>query len=103
MSPSCRFKRVYRAFDLVGFDPRKRAEVLAERGFDLGFISRMFLCWVLERQDTRDYDEIRYQAIGELLGMVYVAVYTRSERRCRLMTAWEAEHEDRVLWYGSAR
>jgi hypothetical protein len=42
MSPPRRFRRVYRSFDLIGLDPRKSAEILAERGFDLGFISRMF-------------------------------------------------------------
>ena len=56
MSPPRRFKRVYRSFDRIGFDPRKSEQILAERGFDLGYISRMFPCWVLEREDTRGYD-----------------------------------------------
>jgi uncharacterized DUF497 family protein len=103
MSPPRRFKRVYRSFDRIGFDPRKSEQILAERGFDLGYISRMFPCWVLEREDTRGYDETRYQAIGELLGTVYVLAYTKRGRTCRLITAWEGEPEDWILWYDSTR
>jgi len=43
--------------------------------------------------------ETRYQAIGELLGTVYVVVYTLYGRSCRLITAWEAELEHRLRWY----
>jgi uncharacterized DUF497 family protein len=93
------FRLVWREFDQIGFNPSKSDEELAARGFDLAFISHMFPGFVLEREDTRPYREARYQAIGELLGTVYVVVYTRRGKFGRLITAWEAELEDRVLWY----
>jgi uncharacterized DUF497 family protein len=90
---------VWREFDGIGFDPSKSDEVLAARGFDLAFISHMFPGFVLEREDTRPYPETRYHAIGELLGTVYVVLYARRGKFGRLITAWEAELEDRMLWY----
>jgi uncharacterized DUF497 family protein len=101
MAPRRSFKPVYRAFDRIGFDPAKSDAVLAERGFDLGFIARIFPGVVMEREDNRGYNETRYQALGELLGNIYVLVYTRQGKACRLITAWEAEPEDRALWYES--
>jgi uncharacterized DUF497 family protein len=99
MPPQRPFRLVYREFDRITFDPRKSDEVLAERGFDLAFIATIFPGVVLEREDTRGYNETRYQAIGELLGTVYFIVYQRSGRTCRLITAWEAELEHRVEWH----
>lgn len=93
------FRIVYRSFDRIGFDRRKSDEVLAWRGFDLGFITRMFPGYVLEREDTRSYSETRYHAIGEVLGEIYTVVYTRSGRNCRLITAWHAEHHERDIWF----
>lgn len=95
------FRAVYRAFDRIGWDPRKSDEVLADRGFDLGYVSRMFPGHVLEREDARPYAETRYQPIGEVLGRLYVVVYTRSGSTCRLITAWEAEPYEIEIWnYG---
>jgi len=99
MAPPRPFRLVWREFDGIGFDPSKSDEVLAARGFDLAFISHMFPGFVLEREDTRPYPETRYHAIGELLGTVYVVLYTRRGKFGRLITAWEAELEDRMLWY----
>ena len=97
------FRLVYRAFDRVAFDPRKSEQVFAERGFDLGYVSRMFPGQVLEREDMRGYAETRYQAIGEVLGDVFVVVYTRFGRSCRLITAWEAEPHEKRFWYVATR
>lgn len=99
MAPQRPFRLVYREFDRFAFDPRKSDEILAERGFDLAFVATMFPGFVLEREDTRGYDETRFQAIGELLGNIYVVVYTRQGRDCRLITAWEAEPSQVRAWY----
>ncbi len=88
MPPPQPYRIAYRTFDRVSYDPRKSDEVLADRGFDLGYVSRMFPGYVLEREDTRPYAETRYQAIGEVLGDLYAVVYTRSGGTCRLITAW---------------
>ena len=99
MPPQHRFRRVYRSFDEITYDPRKSEEVFAERGFDLAYISRMFPGYVLEREDTRPYPETRYQVIGAIAPDIYFVVYTRSVRRCRLITAWEAGKYERKFWY----
>jgi uncharacterized DUF497 family protein len=100
VSPPRRFRPVYRAFDGIDFDPRESDEILADRGFDLAYIARMFPGRVLEREETRFYRENRYQEIGDMLGTAYFVVYTRLGRRCRLITARVGEHEDRVPGYG---
>ena len=97
--PPRQFRLVYRAFETVEFDPAKSDEVFEARGFDLGFISRIFPGYVLEREDTLGYDEPRFQVIGELLGEVYEVIYTRRDQACRLITAWIAEPAYRELWH----
>jgi hypothetical protein len=88
---------------MIEFDPVKNDEVFAERGFDLAYVSRMFPGYVLEREDTRPYRERRYQVIGEVVGEVFVVVYTRRGDICRLITAWVAERHERDFWYDFAR
>lgn len=92
------FRVVYRAFDHFEFDEAKSDEILELRGFDLAYVSRIFPGYVLEREDTRPYDEPRFQVIGELLGEVYVVVYTLRGGSCRLITAWAAEGIELDLW-----
>ena len=92
------FRLVYRTFDRVEFDSIKNDEILGRRGFDLAYVSRIFPGYVLEREDTR-YREPRYQVIGELLGEIFVVVYTRRGPACRLITAWIAEPDERSLWH----
>ena len=96
--PPKAFRLVYRAFDQVEFDPVKSDEVYEARGFDLGHVSRIFPGYVLEREDTRGYDEPRFQVVGELSGDVYVVIYTRRGTACRIITAWIAEPAYRRMW-----
>lgn len=97
--PPLPFRLVYRAFEHFEFDPDKSREVLETRGFDLSYASRVFPGYVLERQDTRRYSERRFQVIGELLGEVFVVVYTPRGKTCRLITAWAAEGPELDLWH----
>ena len=92
-----------RAFERIEFDQAKSDEVFEGRGFDLGYVGRLFPGYVLERQDTRPYPEPRFQVIGELLGQVFVVVYTRRGKACRLITAWLADPADRTLWHDQTR
>ena len=62
------FRLVYRAFKRIEFDPAKSDEVLEGRGFDLGYVSRIFPGYVLERPDTRTYSEPRFKGVGEYVG-----------------------------------
>lgn len=98
MPPQRPFRRVYRDFPEVDFDPAKSDAILEARGFDLAYIARIFPGIVIEREDTRGYGETRYQAIGEVDGVVYVVVYTRRGSVCRLITAWEAEPHEVAAW-----
>ena len=93
------FRLVYRAFPEIEFDPAKSDEIFELRGFDLAYVSRMFPGYVLEREDTRWYSEPRYQAIGEVLGEVFLVVYTKRGNICRLITAWAAERHEWDLWH----
>lgn len=99
MTPPPRpFRLVYRAFERIEYDQAKSDEVFEERGFDLAYVSRLFPGYVFEREDTRGYDEPRFQVIGELLGEVYEVVYTMREDTCRIITAWVAEPAYKELW-----
>lgn len=101
--PPQAFRLVHRAFESVEFDPAKSDEVFEERGFDLGYVTRLFPGYVLERQDTRPYPEPRFQVIGELAGELYFVVYTPRGRGCRLITAWVAEPRFWTLWHDLTR
>lgn len=70
------FRLIYRSFEHIEFDPAKSDEVFEARGFDLGYVSRIFPGYVLEREDSRPYSEPRFQVIGELSNELYFVVYT---------------------------
>jgi uncharacterized DUF497 family protein len=95
------FRLVYRAFERIEFDQAKSNEVFEARAFDLGYASRIFPGYVLEREDTRGgYGERRFKVIGELLGDVLVVIYTPRGGACRVITAWLADPADTELWHG---
>lgn len=96
--PPKAFRLVYRTFDQIKFDLAKSQEVFGDRGFDLGYVSRVFPGYVLEREDTRGYKEVRFQVIEELFGEVYEVIYTRRGQVCRVITAWIAEPAYRRMW-----
>ena len=60
-----------------GWDRRKSARNLRERGFDFAFATLVFDGPTLERDDTRrDYGERRVIAIGFAQGLALTVVYT---------------------------
>lgn len=60
-----------------GWDRRKSARSLRERGFDFEFATLIFDGPTLERDDTRrDYGERRVIAIGLAHGFALTVVYT---------------------------
>ena len=94
------FRLVYRTFDAFEFDPATSGEVFELRGFDLAYARQMFPGYMLEREDTRGYGELRFQVIGEVMEDVLVVAYAPRENGvCSLITAWEAEGWERDLWY----
>ena len=101
--PPAAFRLVYRSFDRVTYDPVKSDDILARRGFDLPYLKRMFPGWVLERSETRHCHDVRYQAVGEMLGNVWFVDYTRFGTFCHLITGWEADARERRVWYDAIR
>ena len=60
-----------------GWDARKSARNLRDRGFDFEFASRIFERQTLEREDRRrDYGERRIIALGQVEGIGLTVVYT---------------------------
>lgn len=60
-----------------GWDERKSARNLRQRGFDLEFATLIFEGPTLEREDTRrDYGERRVVAIGVAQDICLTVVYT---------------------------
>ena len=99
MPPPRGFRLVYREFKRVEFDPAKSAEVFAERGLDLGYVSRAFPGHVLEQEDTQGgYGERRFRVIAELFGEVFVIIYTLRGETCRVITAWIADAATMEIW-----
>lgn len=81
------------------WDPAKSDATFDLRGFDFGYITRVFLDpRRVERRDTRrDYREARFQTVGEIKGKVYFVVYTRRHDRLRIISARRASaHEERA-------
>ena len=98
--PPQAFRLVYRAFDQAKSD-----EVFEARAFDLGYASRIFPGYVLEREVTRGgYGERRFK-VGDwgVAGDVLVVIYTPRGRACRLITAWTAELRYWELWHDLTR
>jgi len=81
------------------WDPAKSDATFDLRGFDFGYITRVFLDpRRVERRDTRrDYREARFQTVGEIEGKAYFVVYTRRHDRLRIISARRASaHEERA-------
>jgi hypothetical protein len=97
--PANPFRLVYRSFDRTLFDRIKSDNMFALRGFDLVFIGQLFPGYVLERPATLYTGEPRLEVLAEAAGIVFLIVYTRLGRACRLMTGWVAEPQEAALWF----
>ncbi len=80
----------------------KHSKNLRERGFGFDLAATIFAGVVLEqRDDRRDYGEVRIRAIGEADGNILVVVYTdRSEVRW-IISARLANRKERTSWLAS--
>ena len=73
------------------WDEAKRLTNLEKHGVDLLAAAGMFEGRVLiQRDQRRDYGEDRFRAVGDVMGMVCVLVFTRRGNRIRLISAWRA-------------
>ena len=78
-------------------DPRKRASLLEERGFDLLDMAEVFGDrHRLDFPDLRfDYGEERRVTIGMALGRVFTVIYTARGAVVWLITAWPSNRKER--------
>ncbi|WP_158808878.1 BrnT family toxin [Beijerinckia sp. L45] len=81
------------------FDPIKSDRILAERGFDFAYATRVFEGRVVSFiDDRRGYGEVRMVAIGEIDGRLFTVVYTDREGIRRIISAHRASRQESRTW-----
>jgi uncharacterized DUF497 family protein len=85
---------------LFGCDPRKRALLLSERGFDLLAMAEVFADpRRIDYLDARfDYGEDRRVTIGQGPERLFTVVYTMRGPVTWLITAWPASRKEREVY-----
>jgi hypothetical protein len=87
-----------------GWDARKSARNLRERGFDFEFATQIFDGSTLERADSRrDYGERRVIALGKAQDVVLSVVYTdraesNGETSRRIISARKSNRREREAY-----
>lgn len=82
------------------WDDAKAEQNYAKHGVDFIDAAQIFLRERLEAPDERSaYGEVRYRAIGEHEGMVYVVIYTWRDSSIRIISAWKAGRHDRKRYH----
>ncbi|HEY7299360.1 MAG TPA: BrnT family toxin [Xanthobacteraceae bacterium] len=88
---------------LFGWDKAKSQRTLSERGFDFDYASRIFLGPTLENRDERrDYGEVRMQAIGQAGPDILFVVYTDRGDTRHIISARPASRKERKSWQSFA-
>jgi uncharacterized protein len=85
---------------LFEFDERKNAANLAKHGIDFADAAWVFADPMrLDAVDTRrDYGELRRVVVGEVLGRVWVVVYTFRGEAVRLISARKANEREQTRY-----
>jgi len=77
----------------------KHERNVEERGFGFDFAAQVFAGRVLTRADDReDYGEVRIKAVGEVDGIILLAIHTDREDVRSLISARKANKKERALW-----
>ena len=86
------------------WDEEKREANLAKHGIDFRDAIGVFDGIILETEDRRrDYGERRFQALGKVEGEVLYVVYTWRRRRCRIISARKAGHNEQEAYHAHLR
>jgi hypothetical protein len=93
------FRLTYRSFDRTVYDRIKSDSLFALRGFDLACVGQLFPGYVLERPATPHPGDPRVEVLAEVGRVVFLVIYTRLGRACRLTTGWVAEPSEAGLWF----
>jgi len=88
-----------------GYDPRKNAWNIRERGLSFAEVATLDWEYAMVRQDTRkDYGEGRYQALADGLdGKPYVVVFTVREDTMWIISFRRAHEKERLSYGKKAR
>jgi len=85
---------------LFEWDDAKSERNKSDRGFGFDYAARIFLGPTLEqRDDRRDYGEVRIQAIGQVGGDILFVVYTDRGDARHLISARLANRKERRSWH----
>jgi uncharacterized DUF497 family protein len=81
---------------LFEWDEVKSAKALRERGFGFDYASQIFAGEVLVEEDRRyGYGEKRFLAIGQVEEELLVVIYTRRDKRRRIISTRRANRRER--------
>ena len=76
----------------ISFHEEKRLEVLSERGLDFNDAAQLFDSYHLtKRDDRKDYNEDRFQSVGEMNGEIILVVWTLRDDTRRIITMWKLD------------
>jgi uncharacterized DUF497 family protein len=80
----------------IGYDPAKRALILATRGLDLEDAVHVFAGLTFDIvDDRRNYGEIRWLTFGLLRGRLVAVVWTQRGERRHIITMWKANDREK--------
>ncbi len=76
------------------WDETKRLGNIAAHGVDFADAALIFAGPTVEAEDTRaDYGEVRFRAVGEVVGEFFVVAYTWRGPSRRIISAWRVDDE----------
>jgi len=82
------------------WDAAKEEQNISKHKLDFRTASRVFLDpLLLEFEDDRGYDEIRWNVIGVIDGRVIFVTYTERDESIRIISARGAEPHERKRYY----
>ena len=82
--------------------PAKSDWNLEERGFGFDYAAQVFFGHIVTRiDDRRDYGEVRFNAIGEIDGVIYNVTYTERGSVCWIISARRANRKECRQWLAS--
>lgn len=83
----------------IGFDPAKRARVLAERGIDFADAGQVFAGRYATVPDRRrDYGEERFISVGQLRHRLVVVVWTERGMTRRIISMRYCHAKEAKAW-----
>jgi uncharacterized protein len=89
---------------LFEWDEAKSRSTFGERGFGFDYAARIFDDLTIERRDDRrDYEEIRMQAIGRVGNDILFVVHTDRGDMRHIISARRANRRERKLWHSFAK